>query len=119
MDQIRLRGSPSCCAGLPRGQPEGFFTVFFNYFPNSGYLDELGGCGGCGESGDSDDTGDSGEFGNSVVGDSCGYGGSGEYGVSCGSGDAGYTGDSGGSGGPVNLISRSTIAEEINDIFII
>ena len=28
MDQIRLRGSPSCCAGLPRGQPEGFFTVF-------------------------------------------------------------------------------------------
>ena len=91
----------------------GLFHSFFNYFPNSGYLDELGGCGGRGESSDSDDTGDSGEFGNSVVGDSCGYG------VSCGSGDAGYTGDSGGSGGPVNLISRSTIAEEINDIFII
>ena len=54
----------------------------------------------------SDDTG---EFGNSVVGDSGGYGGSGEYCVSIGSGessdagDTGYTGESGGSEDLVDL----------------
>ena len=40
-----------------------------------------------GESGDSDVTG---EFGNSVVGDCGGYGGSGEYGVSCKSRNSGH-----------------------------
>ena len=63
---------------------------------------------------------DTGEFGNSVVGDSGGYGGSGKYCVSIGSGESSDAGDTGykywwiwwfrGSGWPVNLISRFIIA---------
>ena len=40
-------------------------------------------------------TDDTGEFGNSVVGDSGGYGGSGKYCVSIGSGESSDAGDTG------------------------